>query len=179
MTVRNLSPGFWTAISLAGSIFLAISGCSAAQAPSSPARTEVFPSSNREDRTVGERVASSAREQIGRPYRYGGTSPATGFDCSGLAWYVHTANGITIPRTSGAQRRTAQPVGLANLQPGDLLFFRIAGKLGHVGIYDRDGRFIHAPSSGKTVVMGSLDNLYWRERLLFAGRFHETTARSR
>lgn len=156
-------------------LVFALASC-AAPPPSAttPARTAMVAP---EQQSTGAHIAATARGQLGRRYRYGGTSPATGFDCSGLAWYVHTVNGITIPRTSGAQRRSAQPVGLANLQPGDLLFFRIAGKLGHVAIYDGDGRFVHAPSSGKTVVRGSLDNLYWRERLLFAGRFHETTAR--
>ena len=116
-------------------------------------------------------VIDIARSMLGVPYRYGGASPS-GFDCSGLVSYAYRSIGISVPRTSGQQFRQATRVATNNLQPGDLLFFRLSPpKISHVAIYDRDGRFIHAPSSGKTVSYASLDNLYWRKHLVAAGRF--------
>jgi len=120
---------------------------------------------------VGLTVVDHAREMLGTPYRYGGTSPR-GFDCSGLVSYAYQQAGIQVPRTSSDQYRYAQKVPLHSLLPGDLLFFRLQPpKVSHVAIYDRDGIFIHAPSSGKEVSYASLDNPYWREHLIGAGRF--------
>jgi cell wall-associated NlpC family hydrolase len=119
----------------------------------------------------GLSVVANARDMLGAPYRYGGNSPR-GFDCSGLVNYAYRHAGILVPRTSSDQYRYALKVPLHNLQSGDLLFFRLLPpKVSHVGIYDRDGRFIHAPSSGKVVSYASLDNPYWRDHLIGAGRF--------
>jgi len=112
-----------------------------------------------------------AREQIGVPYRYGGTDPR-GFDCSGLVHYTHDSLGLAVPRTADSQRRAARPVPVGELRPGDLLFFDVgAGKGWHVGIYEGGGQFIHAPSGGKRVSRARLDNPYWRERLVAAGTY--------
>ena len=122
---------------------------------------------NPEERTL----IRTARSLVGAPYRYGGTSPG-GFDCSGLAFYVYQRAGIRIPRTSTEQYRRAEKVPFSNLRAGDLLFFRLdPPKISHVGIYDRNGRFIHAPSSGQAVGYATLDNPYWQEHLVAAGRF--------
>ena len=100
-------------------------------------------------------VVRTAQSMIGKPYRYGGDSPSRGFDCSGLVQYSHRVAGIDVPRTSTQQHRSARAIALHDLQPGDLLFFRIQGKTGHVGIYLGEGRFVHAPSSGKHVEITS------------------------
>lgn len=116
-------------------------------------------------------VIATARSVLGAPYRYGGAS-TKGFDCSGLVSYAYRSVGIAVPRSSSEQFRQSIRVPLQNLQPGDLLFFRLnPPKISHVAIYDRDGRFIHAPSSGKQVSYASLDNPYWRKHLVAAGRF--------
>ena len=116
-------------------------------------------------------VISTARKMLGIPYRYGGASP-NGFDCSDLGSYVYRSAGIQVPRTSKEQYRQADRIPLAQLQPGDLLFFRLQPqKVSHVAIYEGRGRFIHAPSSGKRVSYASLDNPYWRKHLVGAGRF--------
>ena len=113
-----------------------------------------------------------AQRQIGVPYRYGGYTPRQGFDCSGLMHFVHARAGIQIPRATREQYRRSRPVALAAIRPGDLLFFRMNGdKPNHVGLYTGGGRFIHAPSSGKTVSESSLQNDYWHYRLIAAGRF--------
>lgn len=120
----------------------------------------------------GEAVAAAARSVLGAPYRYGGRSPR-GFDCSGLVHYAHQQAGIAVPRTTLAQRRAARPVSLADLRPGDVLFFDLDGsKVSHVGIYAGRGRFIHAPSSGKRVAYAGWRSPYWRHRLVAAGRFY-------
>lgn len=117
-------------------------------------------------------VVRTAQSMIGKPYRYGGNSPSRGFDCSGLVEYAHRVAGIPVPRTTTQQHSTARPVALNDLRPGDLLFFRIQGKTGHVGIYLGDGRFVHAPSGGKRVSTARLDNVYWKPRLIGAGHYY-------
>ena len=116
-------------------------------------------------------VVETARQMLGRPYRAGGDGPR-GFDCSGLVRYSYGRAGIALPRTSAAQYSAARPVARGALQPGDLLFFDINGqRASHVGIYVGDGRFVHAPSTGKRVSVESLDNPYWRRRIIGAGHY--------
>lgn len=111
---------------------------------------------------------------LGAPYRYGGSGPR-GFDCSGLVYYSYRKAGIAVPRTTGAQYRQSQRVKLSALQPGDLIFFRISReRFSHVGIYAGDGRFIHAPSSGKRVSYALLTDPYWKARVVGAGRVPQT-----
>ena len=94
---------------------------------------------------AGAGIASLAATLLGTPYHFGGADQA-GFDCCGLTLYVHERLGIAIPRTAAEQQRGAQPVPLAELTPGDLVFFRIRARhVDHVGVYAGDGRFIHAP----------------------------------
>lgn len=112
-----------------------------------------------------------ARTMLGAPYHYGGASPR-GFDCSGLVYYSYRKAGIKVPRTTREQYRQSRHVDLDHLRPGDLVFFRISrAKPSHVGIYVGGGRFIHAPSRGKRVSYASLDDPYWKVRVIGAGRF--------
>jgi cell wall-associated NlpC family hydrolase len=116
-------------------------------------------------------VVAAAAEMVGVPYRYGGSTPR-GFDCSGLVYYAHRQAGITVPRTTGALLHRARPVRVAELRPGDLLFFELDGKkVSHVGIYAGANRFIHAPSTGKHVSWASLQSAFWSSRFIGAGRF--------
>ena len=98
---------------------------------------------------TGEQAASIALEQVGAPYRYGGTGPR-GFDCSGLVQYAYNRAGVSVPRTTGQLWSAAAPVGGDEMRVGDLLFFSIEGKMSHVGMYVGDGRFVHAPQSGRS-----------------------------
>lgn len=120
----------------------------------------------------GAVVAAVAASLIGTPYHFGGAD-ATGFDCSGLALYVHQRIGLAIPRTAAAQQRAARPVPLAELTPGDLVFFRIRARraIDHVGIYAGGGRFIHAPRAGQRVAYADLTQGFYARRLRSAGRF--------
>jgi len=102
---------------------------------------------------------------VGKPYRYGGASPA-GFDCSGLVAFSYRQAGVPLPHNTSQQRRASKHVKLAELKRGDLLFFDQQGrKNSHVGIYLGGGRFVHAPSSGKHVRNDRLDNPYWKKHL--------------
>jgi cell wall-associated NlpC family hydrolase len=121
---------------------------------------------------VGERIAGSALAQLGRPYLFGGSTPQ-GFDCSGLVRFAYLGAGITVPRTTIDQFRAARDVKLGKVQPGDLLFFRIDSReVSHVAIYAGDGRFVHAPQTGKAVEMRQLDDAWYRKRLVGAGRLY-------
>lgn len=118
---------------------------------------------------LGNRAAAAALDQVGTPYRYGGSTPA-GFDCSGLVHYAYTTAGLSIPRTTAGQWAKLPAVAEKDLQPGDLLFFRIDGKMSHVGMYVGDRRFVHAPSSGRRVEVEDLDARFYSKAFLRAGR---------
>ena len=115
-------------------------------------------------------IAKLALAMVGVPYRYGGDDPREGFDCSGLVHYAYTSNGQAVPRTSRAQFDAAREIPLEEAAPGDLLFFRDQEKLSHVGIYLGDRQFVHAPSSGDTVRVASVDAPYYRRNLVAVGR---------
>lgn len=107
-----------------------------------------------------------------RDIRYvrGGSDPSTGFDCSGFVRYVFAhAVGMQLPNNSASQFLAGLKVKRADMKPGDLVFFRTHGKrrISHVGIYISNGRFIHSPTTGKSVEISSLDSGYWAKR--FAG----------
>jgi cell wall-associated NlpC family hydrolase len=138
---------------------------------STPHRTPVAASgSTKPTAELSDQAASHALKMVGRPYRFGGSSPA-GFDCSGLVLYSYRQAGLALPHNTDRQRSAARPVGLADLRRGDLLFFNQEGKkYGHVGIYVGGGKFVHAPSSGKSVRSDRLDSPYWRKHLSEARR---------
>ncbi len=119
---------------------------------------------------VGMRTAQSARAELGAPYRFGGAA-RNGFDCSGLVSYVHAQNGIITPRTAATQQLAASVIPLDSLRPGDLLFYRSNGaSVDHVVIYVGDSQFVHAPRSGRVVELGRIDDPWYAQRLVNAGR---------
>ena len=119
-----------------------------------------------------QEVIMQAIAQIGVPFRYGGTSPATGFDCSGLVQYAFGRGaGIPLPRTTYDISQAGQRIGRRELQPGDLVFFNTLHRpYSHVGIYLGNQRFIHAPSTGGKVSIVSMANPYWENRFNGARR---------
>lgn len=136
---------------------LLLAGCARISAPSFPARAP---------EPSGEAVAARALDLVGTPYRAGGSSPATGFDCSGLVHYVYwDAARILLPRTSaelGALRKPAPEASA--LRPGDVVLFAVkrGDRIDHTGIYVGDGDFVHAPSSGGRVRVEPLNAHYWQ-----------------
>ena len=146
--------------------FLALAGCS-----STPQKAPVAGSgSTRPTADIAGQAAGYAQTMIGKPYRYGGTSPK-GFDCSGLVFYSFRQAGVALPHSTDKQRSASRSIKLAELRRGDLLFFNQEGKkYGHVAIYVGDGKFVHAPSSGKSVRSDRLDSPYWKKHLSEARR---------
>jgi murein DD-endopeptidase len=129
------------------------------------------PPESGEAHTLHRPVLDVAISQLGAPYRYGGSTPR-GFDCSGLVYYAYRRVGIRVPRSTSAQYHHARRVTLDELQPGDLVFFkRVFRSVSHVGIYAGNSRFIHAPSKGRVVSYDSLNDPYWKRRLVAAGRY--------
>jgi cell wall-associated NlpC family hydrolase len=146
-------------------LLLAVAGCTPFQ-PGLPGGTAALPPAGR-----GAALLRAAESRIGAPDRYGGAGPDA-FDCSGLVSYAHRQLGISVPRTAAAQFAAATPVPRRDLRPGDLVFFRLQGPtVNHVGIYAGDDRFVHAPQSGGTVRVASLDDDHFRRSFAGAGRF--------
>lgn len=118
-----------------------------------------------------DKVVWNAQKQQGKMYRWGGTSPVTGFDCSGLTQYAFK-NGaqVAIPRTAAEQYDAAVKVPRAQSKKGDLVFFNTGGRrVSHVGIYLGHDRFLHAPRTGKAITTSDLRG-YWEQRLIGFGR---------
>lgn len=127
-------------------------------------------SANYQGASKAEKLIATAKQYIGVPYVWGGTSPS-GFDCSGFTYYVFKQHGITLNRNSASQYVHGSYVSKSNLQPGDLVFFANTYREGisHVGIYIGDGKFIHA-SSSQGVTISLLSNSYWASHYYGARR---------
>jgi len=117
--------------------------------------------------SVGERAASIALGAVGIPYRWGGESPSSGFDCSGLVRWAYGRLGIELPHSSYALYGAGHSVSRARMQPGDVLFFE---GLGHVGLYLGRGQMVHAPQSGRDVEVVRLARSNYGPRLIGARR---------
>lgn len=100
------------------------------------------------------------------PYQYGGKSHINGFDCSGFVQYVYQNSvGVQLPRTSSEMSRVGIPLEASQLKPGDLVFFNTTrNPNSHVGIFVGENRFVHAPKSGKAIMLASLSDKYWSSR---------------
>lgn len=121
--------------------------------------TPVLPSTS----TDGNKIVSFAKQYIGYRYVLGGTTPSSGFDCSGFVYYVFNSNGYSISRSLYAQSSTGTAVSKSELQPGDVVFFNntSSGSLGHVGIYIGDGMMVHAANSKRGVVTDTINSGYY------------------
>jgi len=164
-------------LSLTLIIAAGLSACSSAPKSYAPivetagSRTVTSSSSKSTLDSKGAKIFSIAQNFLGVPYRYGGVDPS-GFDCSGLVQFSHRHVGVNVPRTTAEQYKAVHPVTRSELKPGDLIFFRIQRRVSHVGIYAGQGKFIHAPSSGKHVKFSDLNGPYWQKRVAKMGRFY-------
>ena len=154
------------ALALAASVF----ACATAEANEKPKptslthrlRTQPTPTPA-PARTLGERAARVALRAVGVPYSWGGTSPASGFDCSGLVYWTYGRLGIEVPRTTYALYREGRRVPRRRMKAGDVLVF---SGLGHVGLYVGHGRMVHAPHAGARVEKYRLHSSYWGSRIV-------------
>ena len=127
------------------------------------------------DRTQGsQELMLHSMGLIGTPYRWGGSSTATGFDCSGMIQFVYkNALGVSLPRTARDMAAASRKIPDNQLKAGDLVFFNTGGssQYSHVGLYIGNGEFIHAPSSGKTIKTEKLSSPYYAKHYLGAHTF--------
>ncbi len=130
--------------------------------PGSSAANQVV--SSTASSATGAQILAKATQYLGTPYVYGGASPS-GFDCSGLVYYVYSTFGISVGRTPDAQYGAGTVVDKFNLQPGDIVLFSgtAGGGISHSGIYAGNGQFIHSPNSRSTVSYSDLTSGYWSE----------------
>ena len=152
-----------------------LSACASRTPPAPVAQKPVvFITHPEETSPVAADVLFRALGLVGTPYRWGGNTPDSGFDCSGLIKYVYNdAAGISLPRTTREMIvMRAQSIGQDKLQTGDLLFFATNGgsQVSQAGIYVGEGRFVHAPATGGTVKLDSLNKAYWQKAYLNAKR---------
>lgn len=119
----------------------------------------------------GSAVIATAKSQIGRPYKYGGAEPNTGFDCSGFILWTYKQHGVKVPRQAKDQAMHGKVVKKSQLQPGDIVVFRISGRSGyHTGLYSGRGKFVHSPSSGKKIREDNMNDDYWKRRYVSGRR---------
>ena len=110
---------------------------------------------------TGQDVVNYAMQYLGCSYKWGGTSPDTGFDCSGFVWYVYNHFGYILNRVAADQAQNGKAVSSDSLQPGDILCFYSNGSITHSGIYIGDGKFIHSATSNTGVIVTELSGNYW------------------
>jgi hypothetical protein len=117
-----------------------------------------------------EEIVRTAEQYIGVPYRWGGESAQTGFDCSGLTMVVYRINGLDLPRSSRQQWNVGKSINLRQLQKGDLVFFATAGgtRVSHVGIYVGQNLFLHAPGKNRGIQTSSMASKYYRRHYVGA-----------
>ncbi|MEO8365198.1 MAG: C40 family peptidase [Pseudoxanthomonas sp.] len=142
--------------------------------PSKPAPVaqRQWPQVRPADPAAANAVLMRAIGLVGTPYLYGGNTPQSGFDCSGLVTYVYRDMlDLRLPRTSRELAQVQGPrIAPEKLAAADLVFFGSKGSVSHVGIYVGEGRFVHAPSTGGTVRLDQLDGAYWRDHYSGATR---------
>jgi len=169
---RSTTPPLrWPALA----VLALLTACGGGKAPrpaATPPTAQVWPSVTPANPQAANAVLMRAIGLVGTPYRYGGNTPESGFDCSGLVAYVYREMlDLKLPRTSRELAAVQGPkIDPKRLAPGDLVFFGSRGSVTHVGIYVGEGRFVHAPSSGGTVRLDALGGAYWKDHYTGAKR---------
>jgi cell wall-associated NlpC family hydrolase len=130
--------------------------------------------SSAKDKASGQATGliTQAMDLLGVPYRRGGSTEASGFDCSGFVRYLYENSvGQLLPRRAEEQARSTEVIDRSELKPGDLVFFNTMKRaFSHVGIYVGDGKFIHSPRTGKAVKVDDMRSAYWQKRFNGARR---------
>ena len=163
VTLRSMRVFHSLAFAACTAALLALGGCGTSRPPSTSS------SSSAPIRTTPPLTAEQAHDiaihalgLVGTPYRYGGNTPDSGFDCSGLIGYVYRNQvGTPPPRTVAQLNTWGYPIDGSELRAGDLVVFGTGRQPSHAGIYVGEGRFVHAPSTGGTVRMDHLQSRHW------------------
>lgn len=133
----------------------------------------VFASEPQQSSNQTHPLVETAKNYLGIRYRYGGSSPSRGFDCSGFVYYLLSRHGIRAPHSAAELFRMGKPVSRSEMRPGDLVFFKNTARrrgITHVGIYIGNGKFIHASSGRGRVTITSLSDPYYAARFVGARR---------
>lgn len=151
----------WGLASVLMVLLFALAGCGALS-PQHPASANAADIPTRLSQAQANEVTVYAIGLVGTPYRYGGNTPESGFDCSGLIGHVlRTRGGVASPRTVAKLQTWGQSVPSDAARTADLVLFIQSGTAVHAGIYVGDGRFVHAPSTGGEVRLDDLRSQYW------------------
>lgn len=149
---------------LMAGVLVVLAGCSSVQQASAPPVAAPQPAGRLTLEQAND-VTVMAIGLVGTPYRYGGNTPASGFDCSGLIGYVYKQRaGVVAPRSTAGLIDWGTSIPASNLRTGDLVVFAQNGRATHAGIYVGEGRFVHAPSTGGTVRLDGLKSTYWAKQ---------------
>lgn len=141
---------------------LVLAGCGTSRPPPSPGATAPLRTTPPLSSEQAHDIAIHALGLVGTPYRYGGNTPDSGFDCSGLIGYVYRNQvGTPPPRTVAQLNTWGAPIDSSELRTGDLVVFGTGRQPSHAGIYVGEGRFVHAPSTGGTVRLDHLQSRHW------------------
>lgn len=156
-------------------LFLLMFATTAGVCQAEEAANDSAPSLLEQANNTAQEVLMSALALTGTPYKFGGKSPETGFDCSGFVRYVFMqAANFTLPHGARAISQIGQSIPIDQLQPGDLVFFNtLKSTFSHVGIYIGDNRFVHAPSAGGGVGVVNMKEEYWAKRFNGARRLND------
>jgi peptidoglycan DL-endopeptidase CwlO len=149
------------------SVFLVAAGFSVSPAAAIVDESSRGPNAPVLPPTRAERAVKAALGTVGTPYRWGGESPTSGFDCSGLVRWAYGRVGVELPHNSYALYGEGRRVRETRMEVGDILFFE---GLGHVGLYLGDGRMVHSPQTGRNVEVVRLDATNYGARLVGARR---------
>jgi len=184
----DITPVFATRLpraALSLSLGLLLLGGCASQRPvrrpaAPPPGARVWPQVTPTDLAAANNILMRALGLVGTPYRFGGNTPETGFDCSGFVRTIfEQAKGMVLPRRANEQAAATAVIDKKDLQPGDLVFFNTMRRaFSHVGIYVGDGKFIHAPRSGAEVRVEDMSVSYWQRRFNGARRVQPDEAES-
>lgn len=138
---------------------------------STPASLRPAPAAARTTSAASADILQTALGYRGVPYRYGGDTPSTGFDCSGFIQYVLAQHRLTVPRTAAEQFQVGRRIAARDVRAGDLVFFStVAPGASHVGLALNAGEFVHAPASSGVVRIEPLYSAYWQSRFVGARR---------
>ena len=158
---------------LTSSFLFLLSACSTTREPpaeSYSSMDELFASL--ESSAEQKHLVNYGKKYLGSRYVYGGETPAEGgFDCSGFTQYIYkNALGMNLPRTTKTQHQIGRPISRGRLEPGDLVFFDLTGHLSHVGVYIGGGKFFHASSGKKKLIIADMNKKYFAQRFNSAKR---------
>jgi len=152
-------------VSLLFTCVMFVTGCSSKH-------VNLYSGTSSNQKNITSNVIRTAAKQIGRPYKLGGATPRTGFDCSGLIFWAYKQHGITVPRITTYQAKAGTRAPKNSLRPGDILVFKSSAAPNglHTGVYMGGNKFLHAPNSRSRVKVEQLKGSYWGGQFIQARR---------